>query len=110
MTFRLEKKSANQSLVKFHIVNAHGDIIGQANVSPKEEGDFLKCWAGPRANVTAATPAKQTARNPLVAAFKSRGTGLAAPAATKATAATRTVSAALLRGPRLSREAILRSC
>jgi hypothetical protein len=44
MTFRLEKKSSNHALVKFHILNAGGDIVGSINVPPREERDLLKCW------------------------------------------------------------------
>ena len=112
MQFKLVKKSSNDVLVKYHIVDSAGTIIGQANVPPEQESDLLKCWAGPRASAAPGTAAKQTARNPLVAAFKTRGSGSVAPAAkqSKATAAMSAVSAALLRGPRLSREAILRGC
>jgi hypothetical protein len=48
MTFKLEKKSANHVLVKYHITDKRGDICGSVNVSPEEESDLLKCWAGSR--------------------------------------------------------------
>ena len=80
MTFKLLKKSANACVVKFHIVNARGDIIGQANVPPNEVSDLQKCWRD-------STPA----------------------AAKQSTAATALVNA-LKRGPRLSRQGVLRGC
>ena len=111
-SFKLKKKSANHVLVKYHIVDNAGTICGSVAVSPEEESALLKCWAGPRdgaATTIAATAAKQTGRNLLVAAFKSRGAVPAAPAADEAAAARRAISAALLRGPRLSKQALLRS-
>ena len=81
MTFRLVHKTTTAANAVFHIVNAKGDICGSVNVSPGQENDLRKCWRG-------AAPAARTAgeqarvANAMVAAIK--------------------------RGPRLSREGVLR--
>jgi hypothetical protein len=80
MQFRLEKKEATKALVKFHILNSAGELCGSVNVPPAQEADLLKHWRAPQAT-TAAKPAD----------------GKAA------------IVAALKRGPRLTRQALLRS-
>jgi hypothetical protein len=88
MTFKLLKKSAGPALVKYHIVNPRGDVIGQANVPPNEVSDFQKHWRG------SFVPT--------------------ASAAAKHQSAVSAISNALRKAPRLSREAgkaaILRGC
>ena len=83
MTFRLERKSANHAVVKFHITNAAGDIVGSVNVKPDEVSDLEKCW---------------------------RNSPTAGAAATKQSTAAAAMAAALRKGPKLSRAGILRGC
>jgi hypothetical protein len=82
MNFKLVKKSTGAVLTKFHVVNARGDICGSINVANGEVSDLLNCL---RDSAPAAAGAKQ---------------------ATAAAA----LSAALRRGPRLSRQGVLRGC
>jgi dihydrodipicolinate synthase/N-acetylneuraminate lyase len=84
MTFKLEKKSANRVLVKYHITNARGDICGSVNVSPEEKADLLKHWREPAPAAATASARHQPAVN--------------------------AISAALRRGPRMNKEAVLRGC
>jgi hypothetical protein len=82
MNFRLEKQSATKALVKFHIKNSAGELCGSVSVPPAQEADLLKHWHGPQA-----APAKPAAR---------------------AEASRAAISAALRKGPRLSKAALLR--
>jgi hypothetical protein len=82
MNFRLEKVSATRALVKYHIKNSAGELCGSVSVPPSQEKDLLASWHGPQA-----APAK--------------------PAA-KAEASRAAISAALKRGPKLTRQALLR--
>ena len=71
-------------MVKYHIKNDHGDIYGPVNVSPAEEADLLKCRHG-------SAPAARTAAS-------AHGRAVNA------------ISAALRRGPRLSKQGVRRGC
>ena len=85
MNFRLEKVSATKALVKFHIKNSAGETCGSVSVPPSQVDDLLASWHGPQA----APSAK--------------------PAADKAARGKAAIVAALKRGPRLSKAALLRS-
>ena len=82
MTFKLLKKAVGATLTKFHVVDARGDIVGSINVANEQASDLQKHWREPGA------PA----------------------AATKHQTAVNAISAALRRGPRMKKEAILRGC
>jgi hypothetical protein len=84
MTFKLVHKSTNAALATYHITDGRGDIVGSVNVKPDEVADLLKCWRG-------AVPA-------------------AAATAGKQARAANAISAALKRGPRMNKAAILRGC
>ena len=78
MQFRLEKKEATRGLLKFNILNSGGELCGTVSVLPSQEAALLASWKG-----ATTPPAKKTdSRAALVAALK--------------------------RGPRLSKEALLR--
>ena len=79
MQFRLEKVSANKALVKFQIVNSAGELCGSVSVPPSQEAALLASWKGPQA-----APAK--------------------PEGGKAA-----IVAALRAGPKLGKQALLRS-
>ena len=85
MNFKLEKVSANAALVKYHITNSTGELVGSVNVKPKDEAALLKHWSAPQE----AAPA--------------------AKAAGKAGRSKEAIVAALKRGPKLSKAALLRS-
>ena len=80
MQFRLERKEATKALVKFHIVNSAEELCGSVSVPPRQEVDLLRHWHTPQ------TPAAKPAPD-----------GRAA------------IAAALKRGPKLSKAALLRS-
>jgi hypothetical protein len=64
--FRLEKATANNSVVKFNVLDGTG-ICGRISVKPADEGALLACWkdtAPPASN--AAARGKQ---NPMVGAM-----------------------------------------
>ena len=79
--FSLVQKSSNRTQATFHVM-ADGAIVGSITVPNEQAGDLLKHWHAP------ATPAK--------------------PAA-KAEASRAAISAALRKGPKLSKAALLRS-
>lgn len=81
MQFRLEKVSANKALAKFNIVNSAEELCGSVSVPPNQVDDLLRHWQGA----------------PAPAAAKTATSGKAA------------IVAALKRGPRLSKAALLRS-
>ena len=83
MTFKLLKKSTGATLTKFHVVDARGDIVGSINVANEQASDLLKHWRDPGAPAAAAGNHARTVN---------------------------AISNALRRGPRLSKEAILRGC
>ena len=87
MTFKLEKVEANKDLVKFHIWNSADELVGSVNVQPKDESDLLRSWKG-----ESATPAPKAAKP-----------------ADRATRAKEAFVAALKKGPRLNKAALLRS-
>ena len=82
MTFKLLKKSTGPVLTKFHVVNARGDIVGSINVANGEVNDLQKCWRD------SAAPAAGASKQSTVAML----------------------SAALRKGPRLSKQGVLRGC
>jgi hypothetical protein len=80
--FQLKKVSANDSLIKFHVINqSDGSICGSVNVAPSEESDLLKHWRGAHA-----------------------------PESPAGTAAAARTGVRLKPLPRMSRQAILRGC
>jgi hypothetical protein len=83
MNFRLEKQSATRALVKYHIKNSAGELCGSVSVPPSQEKDLLASWHGPQS----------AAAKPVAKAEASRAA----------------ISAALKRGPKLSRQSLLRS-
>jgi hypothetical protein len=85
MNFRLEKQSATRALVKFRILNSGGELCGSVSVPPSQEAALLASWKG------GTTP-------PAAKAAKAAAGGKAA------------IVAALKRGPRLSKAALLRGC
>ena len=85
MNFRLERVSANKALVKFNIVNSAEELCGTVSVPPSQEADLLRHW-----KVAQAT-------TPVAKAAKAEAAGKAA------------IVAALRRGPKLSKTALLRS-
>ena len=85
MNFRLEKKEASRALVKFHILNSAGELCGSVNVPPSQESDLLKHWHAPEEAAPAAKAASKAARSKAA------------------------IVAALKKGPRLSKAALLRS-
>jgi len=84
MNFRLEKVSATRALVKYHIKNSAGELCGSVSVPPSQEKDLLASWHGPQARPSAKPAAKAKADSRAA------------------------ISAALLKGPRLSKAALLR--
>ena len=84
MTFKLERKSTGATLTKYHVVDSNNTIVGSINVANEQSGDLEKCWRG--AAPAAATTAAKQAR------------------------AITALAAALKRGPKLDRQAILRGC
>jgi hypothetical protein len=87
MTFKLLKKSTGPVLTKFHVVDSAGDIVGSINVANEQATDLQKHWREPVAP---------------------------AAGASKQAKAIAMLSAAVRKGPRLSKEAskaaILRGC
>ena len=83
MTFKLLKKTVGATLTKFHVADGRGDIVGSINVPNEQASDLQKHWreAAPAAATTSGNHAR--AVNALSAARK---------------------------GPRLSREGVLRGC
>lgn len=47
MRFRLQQKSANQAITKFHVLDQQENIVGSINVRNAEVPDLLRCWSGP---------------------------------------------------------------
>jgi hypothetical protein len=45
--FKLQQKSINPVVAKFHVVNQAGEVVGSVNVPPAEVSALLKHWAGP---------------------------------------------------------------
>ena len=91
MQFRLEKVSANKALVKFNVVNSAEELCGTVSVPPNQVDDFLRHWQGTRAP-----------------AAKAAGRQMHLPSSDKATRGKQAIVSALKRGPRLSKQAILR--
>ena len=83
MNFRLEKKSTGPALTKFFVRDSTNAIVGTINVANEQAADLQKHWRGPQA-----APAK---------------------AADKAAVGKAAIVAALKRGPKLSKAALLRS-
>jgi hypothetical protein len=83
MTFKLERKAAGAVLTKFHITDGKGTDYGSVNVPNEAASDLLRHWRG-------AAPAAATAG--------------------KQARAAQAMVAALKRGPRLNKQAILRGC
>ena len=86
MTFQLMHKGDTAVNAVFHVVDSAGTTVGSINVPHGQEDDLQKCWRGavPSA-ATAATAGKQArAANAMVAALK--------------------------RGPRMTKAAVLRGC
>ena len=82
--FSLVQKSSNRTQATFHVM-ADGAIVGSISVPPKQASDLLKHWhAAPTASA-------------------------AKPAADKVARGKAAIVAALKRGPRLSKAALLRS-
>ena len=82
--FKLSKKSSNKAQTTFHVTDAAGDTIyGSINVPNGQADDLQKCW---------------------------RDSAPAASAAAKQSEATAAVRAALLKGPKLSKQGVLRGC
>ena len=46
MKFRLQQKSANQAITKFHVLDQEENIVGSINVRNAEVRDLLRCWSG----------------------------------------------------------------
>ena len=78
MTFKLLKKATGPVLTKFHVTDSAGSIVGSINVANEQAADLQKQWREPGAPAAAASPHAR---------------------------AVNAISAALKRGPRLSREA-----
>jgi hypothetical protein len=83
-SFKLSKKSTGRTLTTFHVTNARGDICGAINVPNEQASDLQKHWREPGAPAPTAAGAHGRAVN--------------------------AISAALRKGPRLSREGVLRGC
>jgi hypothetical protein len=111
MKFRLEKKSSNRALTKFHILNSADETVGSVNVPPSQESDLLKHWTGAKA--AAAKPATGVFARAMQRRAQAAGATVAA-AAKQPTAAAKLSAALRSKGPRLSKEAgkqaILRGC
>ena len=71
-------------LTKFHVLDSTGAIVGSINVANEQVSDLLKCWRDSAPAVAAPAGKQARAVNAIVAALK--------------------------RGPRLNKEAILRGC
>jgi hypothetical protein len=84
MNFRLEKKSTGPTLTKFFVRDSTNAIVGTINVANEQAADLQKHWRSPQAT---APPAK---------------------AVDKAAAGKAAIVAALRKGPRLSKAALLR--
>ena len=82
--FKLSKEETGRSITRFYVTNARGEVCGVINVANAEASDLQKHWAG--------APATPTAK-PAAKAADSRAA----------------ISAALKRGPKLSKQALLRS-
>jgi hypothetical protein len=85
MKFSLTEKGRTGINTVFPITDAAGTIVGSANVPHSQAKDLLKCWREPAPD-TAANRAGKQAR------------------------AAQAMVAALRRGPRLSRQGVLRGC
>ena len=83
MTFKLLKKAVGATLTKFHIVDARGDIVGSVNVANEQASDLQKHWREP---------------------------GAPAAAVGNHARAVNAISNALRKGPRLSKQGVLRGC
>jgi hypothetical protein len=83
MTFKSSKKSTGRTLTTFHVTDDKGMICGSINVANNQADDLMKHWRAP--------------------------TGAPAAAAKQSSATTALISA-LKRGPRLSRQGVLRGC
>jgi hypothetical protein len=83
MNFRLEKKSTGPTLTKFFVYDSSNAIVGTINVAKEIAADLQKHWREP-----------------------------GAPAATAGNhaRAVNAISAALKKGPRLSKQGVLRGC
>jgi hypothetical protein len=46
MKFKLIKKSADQVLTRFQVLDGEGSICGSINVQNQDVSDLLKCWSG----------------------------------------------------------------
>ena len=64
--FRLIKKSADQQLTRFQVLDSAGSICGSINVENREVPDLLRCWSGSTAE---SAPPKGSAKATMVAAF-----------------------------------------
>ena len=81
--FKLSKEETGRTMTRFFVTNASGETVGVINVPNAEASDLQKHWAG-----APATPVAKSA---------------------KAAAAKNAIVAALKRGPKLSKAALLRS-
>ena len=69
--FQLKQVSANDSLIKFHVINqSDGSICGSINVEPSEESDLLAHWRD--ASRPAAAAAKGTAAALVAKSFRAQ--------------------------------------
>ena len=82
MNFKLERKSVSAALTKFNITDGKGTIYGTVNVPNAAAADLQKCWCD---SVPANRPGDEQGRM------------------------TNAMLAATRKGPRLSREGVLRS-
>ena len=57
-SFKLERVSKTNALVKFHIKNTAGDVVGSVNVAPEEESALLSHWKADPAPVAQAAAGK----------------------------------------------------
>ena len=81
MKFQLSKESTGRSMTRFHVTNARGEVCGVINVAKSDAEDLQRHWhAAPTAPAKAAAGGKAA------------------------------IVAALRRGPRLSKAALLRGC
>ena len=105
MNFRLEKNTAGPTLTRFYVKDNSNAIVGTINVANEHADDLVKHWRTPQA-ATAKPAGGRSARSNQHA----KKVDLSAERSTSASLGGRSaIVAALRKGPRLSKAALLRS-
>ena len=107
-TFRLQKSTANDAVVKFDVIDSANSICGRITVPREAADDLLAHWQDAPRTAAAAGP-RQGAVNAMLAAAKR---GAPAPAAARSKPQNPAVDAMVraAKRNRLTKQAILRGC